>query len=431
MMTEPPTSLLDLAARLRSGDLPLLAYLDQLEKALASRDPEVIAFVPEPDRFERLQKDVLALQARFPQAANRPPLFGVAIGVKDIFHVDGLPTQAGSSLPAERLSGRESAAVTKLKSAGVLILGKTVTTEFAYFGPGPTRNPHNPAHTPGGSSSGSAAAVGAGLCQLALGTQTIGSINRPAAFCGVVGYKPSYERISREGVIPLSPSADHIGFFVPTAGDVAPVAALLCRDWREAGDIAERPVLGIPAGPYLDRAAAEGQEHFRETCQKLAGAGFSLKTVPAMADFEAIFERHYRIVAADAAAVHAEWYAEFSHLYHPKTAELIERGQRVTAEELAAARGGREQLRQELSALMTTEGIDLWLSPAATGPAPLGLESTGNPVMNLPWTHAGLPTLSLPSGLNSSGLPFGLQLTGSWYGDEQLLKWGEKIAAAL
>ncbi len=141
-----------------------------------------------------------------------------------------------------------------LKSAGALILGKTVTTEFAYFAPGPTRNPHAADHTPGGSSSGSAAAVGAGLSMLTLGTQTIGSVNRPAAFCGVVGYKPSYDRISRQGVIPLSPSADHVGIFVPQASDVAPVASLLCQNWQ-VKLVNNRPTLGIPEGPYISHAS--------------------------------------------------------------------------------------------------------------------------------------------------------------------------------
>ncbi len=142
----------------------------------------------------------------------RPPLFGIPIGIKDIFHVNGFSTHAGSRLPPKQLMGEEAKCVSDLKKAGALILGKTVTTEFAYFEPGPTMNPHNPNHTPGGSSSGSAAAVAAGLCPLALGSQTIGSIIRPASFCGVVGYKPSYDRISRDGVIPVSPSLDHIGF---------------------------------------------------------------------------------------------------------------------------------------------------------------------------------------------------------------------------
>ena len=317
-----------------------------------------------------------------------------------------------------------------LRNAGALILGKSVTTEFAYFAPGPTRNPHVSTQTPGGSSSGSAAAVGAGLCTLALGTQTIGSVNRPAAFCGVAGYKPSYNRISKEGVIPVSDSADHVGLFTPRVYDVAPVAAILCRDWDDVASD-KQPILGIPEGPYLDRASAEGRAHFQMTCRRLSEAGHTVKTIAAMADFEQIYERHNLLVAAEAAQVHATWYAEYAELYHAKTAELIERGMRVTPEQLHSAREGREKLRQELAQLMEANGLNLWLSPAAVGPAPEGLDSTGDPVMNLPWTHAGLPTVTIPAGVNQAGLPLGLQAAGHWYEDEQLLKWSESLEKVL
>jgi len=210
----------------------LLSSLDQLEARFGARESSVLAFVPEEARFERLRREARILLDRYPQPESRPPLFGVCVGVKDIFHVDGFITRAGSRLPPEILQGAEAESVTQLKAAGALIVGKTVTTEFAYFAPGPTRNPHNAEHTPGGSSSGSAAAVAAGLCSIALGTQTIGSTGRPASFCGVAGYKPSRERISRAGVIPLSPSLDHVGVFAANAADVTQVARLLCRDWR-------------------------------------------------------------------------------------------------------------------------------------------------------------------------------------------------------
>ena len=179
----------------------------------------------------------------------------MTVGVKDIFHADGFTTQAGSRVPPEELQGRQAESVTKLKNAGALILGKTVTTEFAYFTPGPTRNPHNPEHTPGGSSSGSAAAVGAGLCPLALGTQTIGSLVRPAAFCGVVTLKPTYDRISRGGVIPLSPSLDHIGFFTPNVSTAKLVAPFIYQDWKDTNASDEKPILGIPEGDYLNCAS--------------------------------------------------------------------------------------------------------------------------------------------------------------------------------
>lgn len=425
-------SLPALAAALRSGELSLTTYLDQLMAHFHEREPEVLAFVPEKSRFHRLEQEAKALLQKYPQPSQRPPLFGVPLGVKDIFHVKEFETHAGSKLPTALLQGKQAASVTTLRRAGALILGKTVTTEFAYFAPGPTRNPHNPAHTPGGSSSGSAAAVAAGLCPLALGTQTIGSINRPAAFCGVVGYKPSYDRISREGVIPLAESLDHIGGFTQDAAGMQMVAALLCADWDPTmAAPAHQPTLGIPVGPYLQRASAAALAHFAQTCSHLRAAGFALIEVEAMADFEEIYTRHNLIVAAEAARVHRDWYQDYQTLYHEKTRELIERGRHINSDQLNNALAGRSQLRSQLTDLMFAHGLDGWLSPPAVGPAPAGLESTGDPVMNLPWTHSGLPTVTLPAGKNEEGLPLGLQLTGHWYADEELLGFAAQLEAAL
>jgi Asp-tRNA(Asn)/Glu-tRNA(Gln) amidotransferase A subunit family amidase len=311
-------------------------------------------------------------------------LFGLVIGVKDIFHVDGFTTRAGSKVPPEAIQGEEAESVTLLKEAGALVLGKTVTTEFAYFAPGPTRNPHNPAHTPGGSSSGSAAAVAAGLVPMAFGTQTIGSISRPASFCGVVGFKPSYDRISRRGVIPLSQSLDHIGMFTPDVKTAKLVASELIQDYVEPETLTASLVFGVPEGPYLNKADEEMLDHFEAILNRLMANRFKIKRVPTFPDIEAIIERHNLIAAAEAAQNHAKWYEKYKDLYHPKTAELIERGQKVTPEHLETALTGREKLRGELTGLMGEAGIDMWLSPSAPGPAPKGLDSTGNPVMNLP-----------------------------------------------
>jgi Asp-tRNA(Asn)/Glu-tRNA(Gln) amidotransferase A subunit family amidase len=419
-----------LAMALRSGDVALPNYIAELEAHFNGREPSLRSFLPEEGRFERLRREAEALLAQYPEPDSRPPLFGVPVGVKDIFHAAGFATRGGSKLPAEVLRGVEAESVTRLKQAGVLILGKTVTTEFAYFAPGPTVNPHNAAHTPGGSSSGSAAAVAAGLCALALGTQTIGSVTRPASFCGVVGFKPSYDRISRVGVIPLSPSLDHVGVFAADVSGAELAASLLCREWYFV--LAERkPVLGIPEGPYLAKASDEMIEAFQVTCDKLVTAGYTVKTVPVMADFQAIYERHYLIVAAEAAEVHGEWFAHHEALYHERTADLIRRGQQVSQSALAEALAGREELRHELTTAMNQAGIDLWLSPAAPGTAPEGLDRTGDPVMNLPWTHSGLPTLNLPMARNGAGLPLGLQVAGRWYADEALLEWAMELEAVI
>ncbi len=422
----PKRPILSLAHELRSGSLDIEEYLAELETLFSVLEPSIQSFVEEENRFERLRKDARSLKKKYPHPPNRPPLFGLPIGIKDIFHVDGFPTHAGSRLPPEELQGREASSVTLLKQAGALVMGKTVTTEFAYFAPGPTRNPLNLDHTPGGSSSGSAAAVAAGLSPLATGTQTIGSITRPAAFCGIVGYKPSYDRIDRSGVIPLSPSLDHVGIFSDDVTGAELVAGLLCPDWHMA--VAYNfPVIGIPDGPYLSHASDEAMDNFESTCRRLSEGGCTLKHIPAMQNFDAIVERHNLILAAEAAQVHARWYKKYGDRYHAKTAALIERGLAIPKSDLETALIGRRQFIQELLRLMDEHGLDLWISPAAPGTAPKGLESTGDPIMNLPWTHSGIPTVSIPSGVNKEGLPLGLQIAGRWYEDETLFAWSTHL----
>jgi Asp-tRNA(Asn)/Glu-tRNA(Gln) amidotransferase A subunit family amidase len=385
-----------------SVEIDLFESIERLEALFEDREPFIQAFLPEASRFTRLRKEAELLLDRYPPTKQRPALMGMLAGVKDIFRVDGFATQAGSRLPPGVLGGSQAESVSRLKAAGALIVGKTVTTEFAYFSPGPTTNPHNPAHTPGGSSSGSAAGVAAGLCTMALGTQTIGSIIRPAAFCGAVGLKPTYDRISREGVIPLSPSLDHVGFFTPDVTTGLRVARCVYTDWIEPVAPITRPILGIPEGPYLESAAAATLLHFRETCQCLRDVGYDLRSVPVMSDFDQIRARHEVILSAEAARVHAGWFKDHGELYQSKTAELMVRGQAVSDGLLAQALEGRASL-----------------------------ESTGDPIMNLPWTQAGLPTLSLPAGNSDEGLPLGLQVTGQWGADESLLTSARGLEKAL
>ena len=195
--------------------------------------------------------------------------------------------------------------------------------------------------------------------------------------------------------------------------------------------MASQSVLGVPEGPYLEYSDEEGLNHFRHICRQLSDAGFEIKPVPAMPDFAAIYKRHNLIVAAEAARFHHNWFVEHKASYHAKTVELIERGLAVSDEALAEAINGRSRLRSELTNLMFAQELDLWLSPPAPGAAPKGLESTGDPVMNLPWTHSGLPTVTVPAGTNEAGLPLGLQLTGHWYADEDLLDFAQQIEYVL
>ncbi len=412
------------------GAPSILEHLEAIRRQYEARESQIQVFIPEPERFARLRAEARELESRFPSRVGRPVLYGVLAGVKDIFHADGFPTRAGSQLPAEELAGDEAVAVTRLKSVGALVMGKTVTTEFAYFAPGPTRNPRNPDHTPGGSSSGSAAAVAAGYCPLALGTQTIGSIIRPAAFCGVRGVKPSYDRIPRAGVIPLAPSVDHVGVFAADLTVMRKAAVVLCEGWA-GSQPGGRPVLGIPEGLYLESAEPAGLAQFRQVCRRLESAGYTLRPVAAFPGFGEVVARHNLIVAAEAAQVHRAWFARYPDRYHRKTAELIRSGVGVTERALAEAVAGRIALRNELAELMDAHQVDLWICPSAPGPAPRGLESTGDPVMNLPWTHAGMPALSLPSGVDPDGLPFGLQVVARFHADEKLIAWAQDLLTVL
>jgi len=418
-MTIPINNLAASAKALQSDQIDLQDYLDLLEKRIDEREPDVKAFLEEEGRFSRLREQVQTLLEQYPEPGTRPVLFGIPVGVKDIFTVRGFETRAGSQLPAKEFKSHEAESIRRLKDAGALILGKTISAEFAYIAPGVTCNPHNESHTPGGSSSGSAAAVGAGMCALSLGTQTVGSINRPAAYCGVVGFKPSYERISRVGVVPVSESLDHVGFFTSDVQSAELAASVLLKDWKDT-PADHQPVLAVPEGPYLERVSPEGRASFEDTCETLLATGYEIKRISVMPDFDDIINRHMTIMSAEAAWAHFNWFGRYGHLYHEKTTALIRQGMDVPGLELKSALPGREKLRRELMDAMSESNIDLWIAPAATGTAPKGLESTGDSIMNLPWTHCGLPVLNLPSGKDENGLPFGLQLVGGWHEDESL-----------
>ncbi|SFG86540.1 Asp-tRNAAsn/Glu-tRNAGln amidotransferase A subunit [Halopelagius inordinatus] len=423
--------LADAVDDLRRGRLDPVAYVERLESRAEAVEPDIESLVPEERRWDRLGEAARNLEERFQSSAERPPLYGVPVGVKDVFHARGLPTRAGSKLPAETLTGQEGDAVGRLRRAGALVLGKTVTTEFAYFEPGPTRNPHDPEHTPGGSSSGSAAAVAAGLCPLALGTQTVGSVIRPAAFCGVVGFKPSYDRIPSDGVVSFSPSVDHVGFFTQDVEGATLAAAHLCDDWRSLPTPRGRPTVGVPEGPYLEQASDVGLDAFEEQVAQLRTAGYDVERVSVFENIAEINERHERLNAAEMAIGHEAWYGEYADRYAETTRELIEEGRDVAAAEIARGREGRRELRATLETRMGESGIDLWVAPAARGPAPRGIDSTGDPVMNLPWTHAGVPTAALPAAETDAGLPLGVQCSAPFGADEDLLAWSRQLADVL
>ncbi|MGW5446694.1 amidase [Streptomyces asiaticus] len=403
---------------------------------IEAEDGEIQAFVPEPGRRERLARAARVADERWGDVDGRPPLYGVMVGVKDIVHVEGMPTGAGSDVPAEALAGAEASLVGRLREAGALVAGKTVTAEFAVTAPGPTRNPHHLGHTPGGSSSGSAAAVAAGMVPLAVGTQTIGSMIRPAAYCGVVGFKPTHGRIPSDGVIPNAPTFDTVGLFAPDVATLAPAAAVLCDGWRPSGEGGEaaagrRPVLGVPLGPYLDRADAEARSSFEERAGDLAAAGFTVRRVPFPDDFERVVAEQRVINRYELARSHAVWFPRHGERYREQTVEAIREGRRMSHDAYAAALRARAGFRERLVAAMDRDGIDLWITPAATGPAPYGLESTGNSVMSLPWSYAGAPALALPAGRAANSLPLGVQCVARPGADERLLGWAPDVESVL
>jgi Asp-tRNA(Asn)/Glu-tRNA(Gln) amidotransferase A subunit family amidase len=433
-MTVEPAPLGEAVEALREGDRELTEYVAERYQRVDAVESDVRAWVNGPKEREWLLAEAGALAERYPGEDNRPPLYGVPVGVKDVFHVDGLPTRAGSALPPGELVGPEAAVVTALREAGALVFGKTVTTEFAYFEPGPTRNPHDLAHTPGGSSSGSAAAVAAGMCPLALGTQTVGSVIRPASFCGVVGFKPSYGRVPLDGVVPLSPSLDHVGLFTQDIAGMATAAAVCVDGWEPTVEPsgADRPVLGVPEGAYLSQASEAGLDAFEDRLATLGAAGFELRRVrvDALEDVEAINDRHTRLMTAEAALEHHQLLEAYPDRYAQRTAAMLREGQEVSAGTVAAARAGRIELRESLAETAATHGIDAWISPGAPGPAPEGIDTTGDPVMNLPWTHAGVPVVAIPGG-TVDGLPVGVQCASSCGTDERLLAWSAGIAEVL
>ncbi|MFF1908869.1 amidase [Kitasatospora sp. NPDC058218] len=435
-----PRSLADEVARLRAGRPGPAAHADRLCGRIERLDPLLHTFVPEPGRPERLRAEARALVARYPDPRAAPPLYGVAVGIKDIVHVDGLPTHAGSALPPGVLAGPQAAVVDRLRAAGALVAGKTVTAEFAGGAPGPTRNPHRPGHTPGGSSSGSAAAVAAGLVSLAIGTQTVGSVIRPAAYCGVVGFRPTYGRIPTDGVLPNAPSFDTLGLFTADLAGAALAAPLLCDDWRGDwrgvgrgdGHPEDRPpVLGVPVGPYLEQAGPAARAAFREQLDRLAAAGATVREVDLLPDFAWLVRQVRTINRFEQARSHVDWFARFGNLYRPETAAGIRHGQSVRPEDYGTALRAREHARARLADAWAAAGVDLLVAPSATGPAPLGLGSTGDAVMSLPWSYAGLPALSLPAGVSADGLPFGLQVVGAAGADELLLARAAPLERAL
>ena len=369
------------------------------------------------------------------------PLHGVPVGVKDIFDTADMPTENGSVLHAGRTPSRDATVIAMLRAAGAVIMGKTVTTEFAFRAPGKTRNPHNAEHTPGGSSSGSAAAVAAGMVPLALGSQTNGSTIRPASFCGVYGFKPTHGLIPRHGMLALSRTLDHVGLFARTVEDLALVGGQLVGyderdpDTRPRARIpfvevaAEEPPLppmfAFVKTPYWERAEEETKAAFAELVEHL---GDRVEEVELFLSAAEAWDWHTTIVEAEMAAnLEREWDHGRDRL-SPSLRARLEHGRQVSALDYQRAVGRIRSIQESFLELFE-QRYDAILTPAAPGTAPRGVVSTGDPSFCTLWTLCGMPAVSLPLMQGAKGLPLGVQLVGPRDGDARLLRTARWLAA--
>ncbi|HEY5763666.1 MAG TPA: amidase [Rhodocyclaceae bacterium] len=421
----------DAAEGIRAGYFTAEDLVLACLKTIDQREPDVQAWTYLDPDYALKQ----AQQADEMRAAGVPtgPLHGVPIGIKDIIDTRDMPTEDGTALHSGRRPLDDATVVSRLRAAGAVIMGKTVTTEFATYAPGKTRNPHNPAHTPGGSSSGSAAAVASGMVPLALGTQTNGSVIRPASYCGVVGFKPSFGSISRTGVLRTARSLDQIGVFARTVGDAALLAqALFGHDpedsatrpgacpplVRVANEVPPLPPsIGMVRTPFwndLDEAAREG---LLEIAELLGGrcADFPLPDSAARA-----IDWHRQVMESEIAANLAEDFARGAAQMSDSLRTQIARGREIRAVDYLDAKSRMSLLRDALDEPF--EHFHALLAPATFGAAPKGLDSTGDPRLCTLWTYCGLPTLSLPMLSDEHGMPIGVQLVGRRGDDARLLR---------
>jgi len=383
---------------------------------------KIQAFVNGTLDISRIKRQASDLEHRF-IGNNRPTLFGTLVGVKDIIHVDGFETKCGSQLPASQLTGAESPIVTKLKDAGAIIAGKTVTVEFEGADPVPTCNPWNTDYTAGGSSAGSAAGVAAGFFNLALGAQTGGSVIRPAAYCGVVGFKPSAGRLSNNGVFVYSPTIEQLGLFARDVESIEQAMTIIDDQWQ--GDVdCPNPHLAIPCGPYIDIPNKEAMNQFYNV---INFCGFNIFEHKVLGDINEQINNLDQLINAEAYRVHKTLFNNYRELYGPWIRQVLEEASKITDKKLELLQQIVETKRKEMHDCMDKLGVDFWLTPAATGTAPYGFKSTGDHSMNAPWTLAGLPVITIPSGRNKHNLPYGLQIVGRFNQDEMLISFSKKI----
>ena len=439
----PDLTAAEIARQVRAGTLSPVEVVEACLKRIDGLDSSVLAWV-HVDRagaFETARK----LEAEARAGTFRGPLHGVPVGIKDIIAVAGMVTTNGSGEFAHERPEADATCVAKLRAAGAVILGKTATTQFASGDPAPTRNPWNLEHTPGGSSSGSAAGVASGMMPLALGTQTGGSVLRPAAYCGIVGLKPTHGRISAARVTPLAWSLDHVGVFARTVADAALALGVLAghdtadllsadaptTDYLAALNRGERPPrLGIPRGLYRDKASAEVSAHLDAVASAFAREGAAIEEVILPDSVEGIRNAHALVMRVEAAAFHRERFASHPDSYRPYIHAIVEEGLSIPGFEYVGARNLQRKFRRDMTRAL--EGLDGFLMPVAPTTAPGGLASTGDPSLCVPGSFSGLPAIAIPSGLSAERLPLAIQVIAGAFAEDRLLataSWCEPALA--
>ena len=424
-------SLTEAAADIRQGRVSAVELVEACLARIDEVDDKVQAWTFLDREHARRQAEAADLHRKHGRALG--PLHGVPIGIKDILDTSDMPTELGSPLWAGRTPRHDAAVVARLRQAGAVIMGKTVTTEYAYFHPGKTTNPHDGGRTPGGSSSGSAAAVAAHMVPGAIGSQTNGSVIRPAAFCGVVGFKPTHGLIPRTGALLLSRTLDHVGVFARTVEDVALLAETLVGFDEEDPDtrpVARPPLAAVsesepPLPPRLAFVRTPAWEHaepvtrqaFAELVQAL---GEAVAEVELGASFAGAVEMHRTIMEVEMAHNLRHDYEKGGDRLSVTLRKLIERGRGHAAVKYAAAVAGIPSLNGALDPVF--EEFDAVVTPAAPGEAPRGLETTGNPIFCTIWTYLGVPAITLPLLRSEAGLPLGVQLVGRRGNDARLLR---------
>lgn len=351
--------------------------------------------------------------------AGSGPLRGLPIAVKDIYDTSQFPSSYGSAAYSQHRPLADAALVSMLRNKGAVVFGKTVTTEFAFSHPGPTRNPHNPEHTPGGSSSGSAAAVASGMAPFALGTQTAGSIIRPASFCGIAGFKPSFGIWPVTGIKSFSWSLDTVGFFAPTHSSLIAVLDRLSVDGMQAPG-SDRPRLGLVRTPIWMQASQDMQDAVLDAAALARTAGWHVSDVTLDETIWAGFSAQMTIQGYEVARTLGGEFENVPHLLSEALKVEIRRGLAISDHDYGTARDLARAARRRMAELL--ERYDVLLTPSASGAAPRGLQSTGSPDFNRLWTLLGLPCANVPGFETPDGLPVGVQLVGPYGGDKLLLQ---------